>query len=82
MIEMFKPTRTWDTLAHAHRNYQSVVCSVCGFTDNVPITKRVALAPEVILRQMQKKGWLMGHKRRHDVCPRCAKREAAERVFR
>lgn len=74
MIEEFKPTRTWDTLMHRHRQFQSIVCSRCGFTDNIPCSKFKPLAPMVIVKQMQHKGWVMGHKRKDDLCARCAKK--------
>lgn len=72
MIEEFKPTRSWDQRQHRHRVYQSVICSCCGYIENIPVTKFKPLAPPVIMRQMQSRKWVMGHKRRNDLCPRCA----------
>jgi hypothetical protein len=73
MIEEFKPTRTWDQRIRRHREFQSVVCGNCGFVDNIPCSKFKPLAPEVIVRQMTARKWLMGHKRRDDLCPHCVK---------
>lgn len=77
MIEEFKPTRSWDMMQHRHRLYQSVVCGGCGFVENIPMTKFKPLAPNVIIRQMQHRHWLMGNKRRDDRCPRCASKRGA-----
>jgi predicted nucleic-acid-binding Zn-ribbon protein len=71
MLEHFRPLRTWDSRLHFHRRFQSVVCGICGHTENIPVTKSMPLPPELIVKQMQKKGWLMGQRRHHDRCPKC-----------
>jgi hypothetical protein len=81
MLEHFKPTRSWDAIKRFHRRFQSVVCGGCGYTENIPVTKSIPLPPEVIIKQMQKKGWLMGQKRIHDRCTRCKAVAVAKSKF-
>jgi hypothetical protein len=82
MLEHFKPTRTWDHLKQKHRQYQSVICGCCGFSENIPVNRYKPLPPDVIVKSMQKRNWLMGHKRKDDKCPRCANAARLSKAFK
>jgi hypothetical protein len=77
--EAFKPLRTWDTHSKRHLQFQVVECSRCGKFENIPITSSTVLPPDAIVKKMLAKGWVMGHRRRDDICPECvaAKRKTS-----
>lgn len=75
--EAFPPLRVWDDAQKAHRNYQTVKCSACEAFENMPVTSKTAMPPEMIVKRMQARGWVMGHRRRHDLCPKCATKKAS-----
>jgi ribosome-binding protein aMBF1 (putative translation factor) len=75
--EAFPPLRVWDEGLKAHRNYQIVKCSECEAFENMPVTSRTAMPPEVIVKKMQARGWVMSQRRRNDLCPKCAAKKAA-----
>lgn len=77
--EAFKTTRTWIESEKQHRAYSSAVCCQCGAVDNVPINTKSPLPPEVIVKKMQTKGWVMGQKRKHDLCPKCVAKKVSEK---
>lgn len=76
-VAMFKETRTYDQAAKQHRNYQTAICSRCEAFENHPIKASRPLPPEPLIKLFQRRGWVMGATRAHDVCPDCVK-EAAE----
>jgi len=82
---LFKETRTYDQAAKRHISYQTAVCSRCGAIENHPIKASRPLPPEPLVKLFQRRGWVMGAARNHDVCPDCiaeaaeAKRREAEK---
>lgn len=76
--EAFKTTRTWVESEKQHRSFSSAVCCQCGAIDNIPISSRTPLPPEVIVKKMQARGWVMGQKRKHDLCPKCVAKRAKD----
>lgn len=75
--EAFPPLRVWDESQKAHRNYQIVKCSECEAFENIPVNSKTAMPPEVIVKKMQARGWVMSQRRRNDLCPKCASKKAA-----
>ena len=75
--ENFPPMRVWDASIKAHRTFQVVKCSQCEAFENIPTTGKTAMPPEAIVKRMQARGWVMGHRRRHDICPACATKKAS-----
>lgn len=73
---MFKETRTFDQNAKRHLCFQTVICSECQAFENHPVKGLKLLPPEPLVKLFQRRGWVMGNSRKHDVCPSCV-REAA-----
>jgi hypothetical protein len=69
---MFKETRTFDQGERKHIHYQTAICSACGAFENHPVKSR-ALPPEPLVKLFQRRGWVMGTSRNHDICPACVK---------
>lgn len=84
-VALFKETRTYDQMAKRHMHYQTAVCSRCGAFENHPIKASRPLPPEPLIKLFQRRGWVMGSTRNHDICPDCiaeaaeAKRKEAEK---
>lgn len=76
-VALFKETRTYDQVAKRHMHYQTAVCSRCGAFENHPIKASRPLPPEPLIKLFQRRGWVMGSSRAHDICPDCIA-EAAE----
>lgn len=76
-VAMFKETRTYDQAAKRHIHYQTVLCSRCGAFENHPIKAARPLPPEPLVKLFQRRGWVMGANRQHDICPACV-RDAAK----
>lgn len=74
---MFKETRTFDQVAKKHLCYQTAICSECGAFENYPSKNQRPLPPEPLIKAFQRRGWVMGSTRKHDICPDCVK-DAAE----
>lgn len=87
-VAMFKETRTYDQGAKRHMHYQTAICSRCGAFENHPIKASRPLPPEPLIKLFQRRGWVMGSTRNHDICPDCiaeaaeAKRKEAEKRSR
>jgi hypothetical protein len=75
--EPFPIIRVFDKGLNAHRTYQTAKCSECNAFENLPMTGKNGLPPEVIVKKMQQRGWVMGHRRRHDLCHDCAAKKAS-----
>ena len=74
---MFKETRTYDQVAKRYHHYQTVICSECQAFENVPMKGTRPMPPEPLIKNFQRKGWVMGVTRAHDICPACLKEAAA-----
>lgn len=75
--EPFPPLRVWDEAHKTHRVYQTAKCSACDAFENVPVTSKQPLPADALVKKMQQRGWVMGHRRRHDLCPKCASKKAS-----
>lgn len=73
---LFKETRTYDQVAKKYLSYQTAVCSECGAFENYPIKSKASLPPDPLIKVFQRRGWVMGSTRKHDVCPDCVKEMA------
>lgn len=79
MQEKFKLTRTWDEREKKHHTYINVVCSECGKLDSLSVNSAAGLPPEMVVKKMQQRGWVMGQRRQHDVCPDCIIKRVSEK---
>jgi hypothetical protein len=70
---VFKEVRTYDQAAKKHLRYQTAICSGCGAFENHPVTGSRAMPPEPLIKLFQRRGWVMGSSRQHDICPACVK---------
>lgn len=76
--EAFKLTRSWDEKEKKHHVYTSVVCGQCGFVENIYSSKSSSLPIEVMVKKMQQRHWVMGQRRKDDLCPKCVNQKANE----
>jgi hypothetical protein len=74
--EIFPVVRSFDMIQRRHRSYSTVCCSQCPYFENIPFKGRLQIPPEATVKMMQRKGWIMGHRRCNDICSRCAKRKS------
>lgn len=80
--EVFKTTRTWIETDKKHRSYTSVVCGSCGELENLPIKTSAPVPPQVTVKWMQQRGWVMGQKRKDDLCPKCVAAKSRNNVMK
>lgn len=83
MLEEFMPRRVFVESLGRHDRFQSIVCGDCGHTENFRLTKSKPLPAVALVKKGQQLGWVMGHKRKHDLCPKCvAKRATTNNVIK
>ena len=71
MLEEFMPRRVYVEALGRHDRFQSIVCGDCGKTENFRMSKSKPLPAVALVKKGQQLGWVMGHKRKHDLCPKC-----------
>lgn len=69
--EQFPRGSVLDQSTGQRRHFQSVVCGECGETVNFYSSGRLAYPEAQVIKSMQKKGWVMGRRRKDDICPKC-----------
>lgn len=78
MIEEFEPRRIFVPELGRHNRFQSIVCGECGKTENFIISKRKPLPSTIMVKKGQHMGWVMGNRRKDDLCPKCVAKAAAK----
>jgi hypothetical protein len=52
----------------------SVRCSDCGHLQNINTNKARPLPPNIIIKKLNQKGWVIGNNPKRDLCPDCVRK--------
>lgn len=59
------------TDASSRRVGRQIVCAACGASDIVSTRSGVPMAPEISVKKLQQRGWLIGRRPQDHRCPTC-----------
>lgn len=80
--EAFKRTSPLDHSLGRNVPQYTIMCSKCTAEDHIRVTKSAgSLAVELVKKAFHNRGWVIGNKRKNDICPSCVARGRAVKIM-
>jgi hypothetical protein len=67
-------TREARFIAKSKGSLYTVFCSKCSASKSLGSNKGHSLPPKIIIKKLERAGWVIGNKPKDDICPECARK--------